>query len=175
VLGDILALEGAYDPASFDLVLCLGNTLPHLIGGARDSQGGARDRGARDRGAASFLAQAHSLLAPGGALLLQTLNFSLPRVGPGFVFPELAAGGAVMRRSYRAGPPEQPGTLRFVVELERDGGVQGAETLLIPLGPAQIGSLLGEAGFAPPRRLAGWDGGAFEADRDLYCITIARA
>jgi hypothetical protein len=79
-----------------------------------------------------------------------------------------------MRRSYRAGPAEQPDTLRFHVELERETGVQRSETLLLRLGPERIETLLGEAGFAAPQRLAGWDGIPFQADRDLYCITIAR-
>jgi glycine/sarcosine N-methyltransferase len=158
-VGDILDLNEGYEDASFDLVLCLGNTLPHLIGG----------------GAAAFLSQARGLLAPGGALVLQTLNFALPRIGPGFVFPELSAQGAVMRRSYQSPPPEQAGTLRFVVELETGAGVQVSETPLLPLAPARIEELLAEAGFAPPSRISGWDGAAFDEGRDLYCVTVAGA
>ena len=71
---DMLGIAKEFRGESFDLILCLGNTLPHLIG----------------QGASDFLGQARSLIAPGGALVLQTLNFSLPRIAPGFSFPELS-------------------------------------------------------------------------------------
>jgi SAM-dependent methyltransferase len=171
---DMLEIGDRFAGRAFELVLCLGNTLPHLV----DSGAGGRSSGAaggRSSGAAAFLAQARSLLAPGGALVLQTLNFSLPRVAPGFIFPELAAGGAMMRRSYLAPPPDHPQALRFSVELEAGGKTQRGETLLLPLGPRRIGTLLLEAGFAPPTRLSGWGGQPFDEATDLYCITIARA
>jgi SAM-dependent methyltransferase len=154
---DILEIEERFGNGSFDLVLCLGNTLPHL---------GAS-------GAASFLAQARRALAPGGALVLQTLNFSLPGIGLGYAFPEIAAGGAALRRSYRTPPGDHPASLRFIVELESEGRSQVGETLLTPLGPRRIGSLLGDAGFEPPIRRSGWDGRPFDEGRDLYCVTIA--
>ncbi len=157
-VADMLALTERFAGRSFDLVLCLGNTLPHLLGGA----------------AASFLAQARALLAPGGALVLQTLNFSLPRVAPGFVFPEISAAGAVMRRSYKEPPRDQAAALRFVVELESGAQVQRGETLLSPLGPRDIGSLLALAGFKEVASFAGWDGSSFDEANSLYCITVAR-
>jgi SAM-dependent methyltransferase len=162
--GDILGIEARFGGAAatpgdrFGLILCLGNTLPHLA----------------EAGARSFLAQARALLAPGGALVLQTLNYSLPRVGPGFVFPEIAAQGATMRRSYQAAPLGQPGSLRFVVELESGGTTRRGETVLTPLAPRRIEDFLREAGFAAPARYAGWDGRAFDEAADLYCITVAR-
>jgi len=79
-----------------------------------------------------------------------------------------------MRRSYRTPAPDQPGTLRFVVELERQGEIKGGETLLQPLAPLRIAELLGDAGFRPPLRFAGWEGMPFNEDLDLYCITVAR-
>ena len=157
LVADILGIEGRFGGQGFDLVLCLGNTLPHLAA----------------KGAASFLAQARKLLIPGGALVLQTLNFALAGVGPGFVFPDIVAGGATMKRSYQAPSPDHPGSLRFVVELLSDGKSQLGETHLTPLGPALIGSLLGDAGFKPPVRHSGWDGQPFDEARDLYCLTVA--
>ena len=156
-VADILGIEGRFGGQGFDLVLCLGNTLPHL----------AR------KGAASFLAQARKLMVPGGFLVLQTLNFDLAGVGPGFAFPDIVAAGATMKRSYQAPSPDHTGSLRFLVELLSDGKSQLGETLLTPLGPKPIGSLLGDAGFKPPVRHSGWDGLPFDGDRDLYCITVA--
>lgn len=165
---NILEIGERFRGLSFDLVLCLGNTLPHLVG----ADGPAWS--ASDSVAAAFLAQARELLAPGGAVVLQTLNFSLAGVGPGFAFPELSVGDAVMKRSYRDPPTERPGILRFVVELLRGGESQRAETLLLPLSPRRVGSLLQEAGLPDHMRFSGWNGRPFDEDRDLYCITVAR-
>jgi SAM-dependent methyltransferase len=47
-------------PAGFDAVFCLGNTLPHLLSSAE---------------VIAALGQFHSILKPGGLLVLQTLNY----------------------------------------------------------------------------------------------------
>ncbi|MBN2449559.1 MAG: class I SAM-dependent methyltransferase [Lentisphaeria bacterium] len=60
VEGDLTALPALLPWAGTDLVLCLGNTLPHLIEPA-------------DLGRS--LGQMHGLLRPGGAAVLQTLNY----------------------------------------------------------------------------------------------------
>ena len=155
----ILDIGRLYAKGSFDLVLCLGNTLPHLLGA----------------GAASFLDQARALLRPEGALVLQCLNYALPGIGSGYRFPVLAAGGAVMRRRYEEGPKEAPGNLRFVVELAKDGASVTEETLLQILPPARVASLLQEAGFAPPALHSSWAEEPFDESRDLFCISVAGA
>ncbi len=157
-VADILGVASLLEGRSFDLVLCLGNTLPHLLGD----------------GASSFLAQARGLLGPGGALVLQCLNFALPGVGPGYAFPELSAGGAVMRRRYEAPPREKAGLLRFVVSLEKNGRAETGETLLEPIPPSRLAALLGEAGFAPPTLSSGWAGRPFDEGSDPYLIAVAR-
>lgn len=163
LVADLLGIGERFGPSSgqegFDLALCLGNTLPHLDG----------------PGAASFLSQARALLRPGGAIVLQTLNFSLPAVGPGYAFPEIAAGGAVMRRRYEAPPSDRRDCLRFVVELERSGETRVGDALLQPMFPRQVGELLDGAGFRESDRYPGWGGGLFEEGRDLFCVTVARA
>jgi glycine/sarcosine N-methyltransferase len=156
---DILDIGKTFAKDRFDLILCLGNTLPHLV----------------DGGAASFLAQARGLLAPDGELVLQTLNFALPGVGPGYAFPELAAGGAVMKRSYAPPPPGKPGALRFVVELTKEGRTDLEETILEPLPPSRIASLLADADFASMERYSGWDGRPFDESSDPYLVIVAKA
>ena len=156
VEGDMLEAERIAGPGPFDLVLCLGNTLPHL------SREGAR----------RFLGLGRSLLAPGGALVLQLLNYAKPGVGPGFAFPELSAGRLRFRRRYEAGAA---GALSFVTELSEEGGESSRHDLpLEPLEPDWLLGALREAGFAPPALSPGWGGGDFEADRDLYLLLVAR-
>jgi glycine/sarcosine N-methyltransferase len=160
---DMLGFARGLEGGSFDLVLCLGNTLPHLLG----------------EGAASFLRRARELLAPGGALVLQTLNFSLPGLGVGFAFQDIEARGARMRRSYRAPPELSPEALRFSVELELDSEpgpgpeTLRGETLLSPLIPRRIASMLADAGFGSLTRYSSWVGQLFEEVRDIVCIAVA--
>jgi glycine/sarcosine N-methyltransferase len=155
---DILNIGELFAKERFDLILCLGNTLPHLLG----------------KGAAAFFAQARNLLGPAGALVLQTLNYALPDIGPGYAFPELASGDVTMRRRYALPPLNRLGSLRFVVELTKDGRTQVEGTILQPLAPPRIASMLKKAGFAQQKLYSGWDAGLFDEARDGYLIAVAR-
>ena len=157
---NIIEIEERFGNGSFDLVLCLGNTLPHL--------------GALGSWLPSSL-KPDRVLASGGDLVLQTLNFSLPGIRPRLMLsPRSRPVGATMRRSYQAPPMDHPESLRFVVELECEEKLrQFSETLLLPHGPRRMDSLLGDAGFRKPIRYSGWDGRPFDESRDLYCITVA--
>jgi SAM-dependent methyltransferase len=161
ILADALDQGGGAAPARgpFDLVLCLGNTLPHF----------------RGESAAAFLRSARGRLAPGGRLVLQSVNYAYPGLGPGHRFPPLAAGGVTMRRRYDAPSDGEPEALRFIVELEEEGKVEVDETILQPRPPALIASLLRESGFSEPRLLSGWEGAPFDPLVDFYLLAVALA
>ena len=171
VVGDISAMETFVGDRRFDLALCLGNTLPHL----------APPRGAegRDAGVAAFLERARALLAPGGWMVLQMMNYARPGLGPGYVFPELKLGPelgareAVMRRRYLPPLEANRGALRFVVELSLEGRTQVSETSLVPIAPRRIESLLRGSGFQGPDLFSGWDGAPFEEGGDSFFIAVA--
>jgi glycine/sarcosine N-methyltransferase len=154
-VADMLRLGERFSGERFDLVLCLGNTLPHLS----------------SQGVSHFLAEARELLAPGGALVLQLLNYGLPGIGAGYAFPPLSAASLEMRRSYQSAGPD---ALRFVVELKSGGGSRTEETILGPIAPPRLGSLLDEAGFSDLRRFSGWGGASFDEGRDSYLLVVAR-
>jgi SAM-dependent methyltransferase len=61
-VADLTGLERAFVPASFDAVLCLGNSLPHLL--------------TQETLVAALTAMA-GMLRPGGLLVLQNLNYDL--------------------------------------------------------------------------------------------------
>ena len=161
-VGDMRDLESRFEKASFDLVLCLGNTLPHL----------AELR--------PFLAEAGSLLRPGGSLVLQLLNYSRPGTGPGFSFPEAKARGLTMRRRYESSASAE-GALRFIVELQGAEGSIIEETILHPIVPSSLAALLKEAGFRETDFRPSWEAAlhptsqAFDEGRDPYLIAVARA
>lgn len=162
VIGDMLesaSLVGSAAPA--DLVLCLGNTLPHL----------SPDASRR------FLSIARSLLAPSGSLVLQLVNYAKQGMGPGFIFPDIRAGGYCFRRRYDAAAEGRgsEGRLRFIVELEdlAAGRTIHEELVLFSHSPSWIRKSLEEAGFAPPRLSNGWAGGPFDEGRDTYLIVAA--
>jgi SAM-dependent methyltransferase len=160
---DMLEAGALLPAASCDLVLCLGNTLPHIP----------------EEGVRALLAQATSLLKPRGALVLQLLNYSLPRVGPGFAFPDATGGGLTMSRRYEA-PARGNEGLRFIVELKGEGLSSKEETILRPLLPNKLTGLLAEAGFGRIEARSSWaawaerSGPLFDEDSDLYLILVAR-
>jgi len=139
---------------SFELVLCLGNTLPHLPPEA----------------AARFMAVARALLAPSGHLVLQLVNYAKPGIGPGYAFPSAAARGRRFERRYEAGPA---GKLRFLVDLIGERDARHTELLLSPLTPEWLLAALGDAGFGPPRLSGGWDGAPFDAGLHSYLVVAA--
>jgi SAM-dependent methyltransferase len=160
--GGMLDAGRLFPAASFGLILCLGNTLPHLRGEAELHR---------------FLDDAAALLVRGGALVLQVLNYDLVAqgmAGSGFAFPELRAGHSVFRRHYEAGPE---GKLAFVTELVSEGrGAQTSRTLLYPFRPDFLAKALAGHGFGDPVMTAGWraEVGAFDPGRDRFLVLVAR-
>lgn len=59
VQGDLRGIDGVFAGRSFDLVVCLGQTFPHLL---------------KDADVLAFLSGARSRLAPGGRLLIQVVS-----------------------------------------------------------------------------------------------------
>ncbi len=155
--------------SGFGLVLCLGNTLPHLEN--LDEVG-------------RFLGLCRLLIAPRGALVLQLLNFSL--IGAGFAFPDLSSSDMVFGRRYAALPGWQPDRrLCFRTELSPQAG-QGAghawphagvmldETAITPIPPPWLLGAIKGAGFASAEAFSAWDAAAFQEARDPYLIVVAR-
>lgn len=160
--GGMLDARGRFPKGHFGLLLCIGNTLPYLGDEAELRE---------------FLSGAAGLLAPGGSIVLQTLNYGrtlrLLRSGT-FAFPDIGAGGSEFRRHYEEA---QGGRLTFVTELLQEGKETAREAgALTPFGPELLAGALREAGFEEPRARSGWGPAAssFSADSDGYLILSAR-
>ncbi len=128
-----------------DAVLCLGNTLPHLPS---------------ENDVAIFFRHARSLLRPGGALMLQLVNYDRILDQGITALPLLETPDLRFKRSY---DPLPDGRLRFTTRLEstEDGVVTESEQALLPLRSAVVAGLMLEAGFASVNLLGGFDGDAF--------------
>ncbi|MEI6387897.1 MAG: class I SAM-dependent methyltransferase [Spirochaetota bacterium] len=156
VRGDMRDLAALAAPASLDLVLCLGNTLPHLA-----SLDEVR----------SFMDAARKALKPGGVIVLQVLNYE--RIGPGFAFPPMLVEGAEFRRSYAA---RHDARLSFDTELSLgDGTVLQDSTPLLPLGPDILAASLGASGFMRRETRSGWDGAPFSRTESQVLLVTAQA
>jgi glycine/sarcosine N-methyltransferase len=153
--------------SSLDLLLCLGNTLPHLP----DIES-----------VYGFLDLARDLLKPSGLLALQLVNFGRPDIGPGFAFPELRAGGTRFLRRYEEASDKagkiDPDALAFVTELldgstARRSDPERDRTRLLAIRPPRLLHALREGGFSVSP-FSSWEGADFLEARDMQLILLAR-
>lgn len=147
-------LRGTAD-ASWDAVLCWGNTLVHL----------SRPQ------AEEFLRQSWRILVPGGRLILQILNYDrILRERPAELPRLRAATGEVLVRSYDY---RSDGTIGFRVRVEGSDGTPETETTLHPLGRTALERMLDEAGFVGLRIFGDFDASPFRDDAFLL-LCVAR-
>lgn len=140
-----------------DAVLCLGNTLPHLPAEAD---------------VAVFLHHARGLVRPGGALVLQLVNYDGLQARGALELPLLETDEVRFRRWYT---PLPGGLLRFHTRLEARSGAWGREGShdLLPLGRDTLDRLLGEGGWRAD--FAGdWQGGPSSVEAPAL-VVVARS
>ncbi len=145
---------------AFDAVLCLGNSLPHLL-----SREALRDA----------LGQMRACLRPGGVLVLHNLNYDLRlKTQPRFFAPAGHADTLVWRLADYG-----PEFITFHTALfERNAGgwsVQVHSTLQRPLLARDLDETLTQAGFVHLRYFGGLDGSAFEAAQSGDLVVVAEA
>ncbi len=151
--------------APFDAVLCLGNSLPHLLTRA--------DLVSALRGMAA-------VLRPGGVLVLQNLNYDLRwRKQPRWF---AAQGGQLEGREVLvwrfADYEEAAGQISFNIAMftRQASGWQVAvhTTPQRPLFQADLFNALGEAGFGRPHAFGGmaWPAGTFDPDASGDLIVV---
>ena len=155
---DIRDAGDSLDARGFDLVLCLGNTLPHLRG---EAQIGIALKGWR------------RLIAASGALGLQIIDFErIARLGlPGL--PPLKSKGMVFERDYDG--LEVGKNFDFTARLQEPGAMAGrtaeASISLFALGRGALDRLLMEAGFSQRE----YSGGFRDEAADGTCLPLVAA
>ncbi len=164
------ALEAAFGAQSFDALLCLGNSLPHLL-----------DRAALAGALADFAA----CLRPGGLLLVQNRNFdAVLAARERWMEPQAHREGAREWIFLRFYDYEPDGLINFnVVTLYRDGprapGGDGwqqrvASSRLYPLRAEEAAGLLREAGFSQVDLYGNMTGSPFDPAASGNLIIAAR-
>jgi glycine/sarcosine N-methyltransferase len=137
MIGGIPALRTGYDAA-----YCIGNSLPHL-----DSL----DQAAR------ALRAWHDALTPGGALVLQIVNFDRFAVNHETDLPSIERKGFVFERRYLPAPD---GKVTFKTVLHAPGETQTYENAidLLVIGKDTLSNLLAECGFETTDFFGGYSG-----------------
>jgi len=145
-----------------DLLLCLGNSLVHVP----------------QEDAGRFLEDAAEVLAEGGRILLQILNYERLLLHEVTNLPLMKAGeGAIeFRRSYRW---EGPRSVRFLTSLRiSEGGqprIHRNDIPLYPIYPDELWEMLSRAGFSDIRYSGDFSGAEFSPESEaLVCLAKRR-
>lgn len=159
-------LEDTFGKDRFDGLLCLGNSLPHVL-----------DESALRETLSDFIA----VLKPGGRLILQNRNFNLvmaerERWMPPQTYHE---GGStwIFSRFYDF---DDDGRLTFNIQILREEGKEGFEqsviqTRLWPMTSATLIAALGKAGFTSLECFGDLSGSAYEPQVSGNLVITARA
>jgi len=161
-VGDLTAFGREFPTASFDGLLCLGNTLAHL------TESGELKR---------FFDDAAQVLMPGGLLVIQILNYDHILDSGLTELPVIDTERVIFRRRY-----QQAGSLlRFQTRLEIKGSCTGGSASgsafnndipLRPIRRAELAAFLIQA-FADLSFHGGYDGHPLGAS-DLALLSLAR-
>jgi glycine/sarcosine N-methyltransferase len=159
--GELVARVGT----GFDAVLCLGNSLPHLL---------------KPADLATALADFAACLRPGGLLLIQNRNFDVVLAqGERWMQPQAYREGDAEWLFLRFYDFEPDGLLAFnVVTLRREGcgswSQRTANTRLWPLRQAELVAALQAAGFGGVSYRGDMQGNPFELESSGNLVVSAR-
>jgi SAM-dependent methyltransferase len=142
----MLEMSANVQAGSAALVLCIGNTLPHL-----------RD----DHELALFFKEAAQALEAGGRLILQTLNYQKILAEKPMKLPDLRLGDKVFTRRYRY---RSDGAIDFMTSFgPKTAGERPENSVrLYPFTPGAIVAAADRQGFAPRGIYASWTEGGFD-------------
>jgi len=158
---DMRRLGRDFPPQSFHAILCFGNTLPHL-------QGELETR--------NFLGQCHSLLKPGGKLVLQMVNFDFMMQSGEMDLPLIDTPNISFQRSYEFDAPQYNGRILFSSTLTFKKNNHNVENCipLYPVSPQRLQELIKDAGFADPKALANETGKPFTSASPSLLLIVEK-
>jgi glycine/sarcosine N-methyltransferase len=158
-------LAQTFGRESFEAVLCLGNSLPHVLDEA---------------GLAAALRDFAAVLHPGGLLVLQNRNFDqVLEQKARWMEPQSAQAGQTEWLFVRFYDFLADGAIDFnILRLRREAGgpwqQQITLTRLRPLTQAELEAGLTQAGFEQVEWYGGLDGSEFDAEMSGNLVVVAR-
>lgn len=159
------ALRQTFGRASFEAVLCLGNSLPHTLSADE---------------LAAALEDFAACLRPGGLLVVQNRNFEAVMASrERWMEPQAHRQGAEERIFVRFYDFDPDGLITFnILTLRREGAggwtQQSTATRLRPLLQAEMSAALGAAGFRAIDSYGNMSGAPFEARASGNLVVAAR-
>ncbi len=157
-----LAQLGGF-PQTLDAVLCLGNSLPHLLSPEELLQA---------------ISQMRDRLRPGGVMILQNLNYDLRLKSKPRFFSANGSADLLVWRFADYGPEFITFHTALFERKETASGqlswsVQVNSTLQRPLRMAELDEALLRAGFADGQHFGGLDGSPFDRDKSGDLVIVA--
>lgn len=154
VIGSMLDAPSLFPQKQFNVITCLGNTIPHLTPELRSS----------------LLESSYALLTSPGLFIVQLVNYAHPSIHAGFVFPEVKTHHCTFSRRYEPGPT--PDSLLFSTSLSLDTNTYTDTTVLYPITISELTREASRHGFSLYAIYAGWDQTPFSPQDSLYCICV---
>ncbi len=156
---DMRTVGRLFSPGTFDVVLCLGNTIVHLP----------------DAGAVrAFLGAVAGLLAEGGRLAVALLNYDRLVSGGGKPLPVIETETARFVRSSRYDAGRHRVTFSTELTVKATGLTHREEATLYPLGQRELRDMLPAAGLASLAWHADFSGRPFDPADDSYIALLRR-
>jgi glycine/sarcosine N-methyltransferase len=152
---DMLAAPAAFPQGSFQALVCLGNTLPHLPGPARIGE---------------CLKGFRRLLGPGGLLVLQLIDFEKVAARGLSGLPAIENGKLRFERDYPGLEPGKPFDFSTRLWLKPSAEPIRGATRLYALARSELDALLAEAGFSERAYLSGFEAPPPESSLALVVV-----
>jgi SAM-dependent methyltransferase len=156
---DMRELGGAFAAAAFDGIVSVGNTIVHL-----------RD----EAEIAAVIGDASRLLAPGGRLLLQVINYQ--RILDGRIAELAPIDNAAIRFERRYAFARGDGRIDFdtVLTVKASGERLANSVPLFPIEPEALRRILAGAGFTVAAEHGSFRGDAFAPASAVQFVVVAR-
>jgi len=155
-VADMVATLKERPAVSASAVLCLGSSLPYL---------------GRPEAVAEFLNEASRILAPGGYLVIQILDFSSILRESERRLPDLETDDLIFERTYIPRPGD--GTVVFETRVRSGNTVEERRDVLWPAEPERLDVMAAAAGFRSRGLRGDWSGRRFR-DGDPWMVAVYR-
>jgi glycine/sarcosine N-methyltransferase len=146
---DMLDIQTRFDPVTFDGILCFGNTLVHLSSLEQ---------------IALFFKKCHRLLAPGGKLLIQIINYDRILDQKINSLPTLETDDIRFIRNYHYNSDKRHIDFETVLTIKATNQVIRNKVPLFPVRKSEIETALLEAGFSKLNFFGNFKGDVLKSD-----------